>query len=299
MKKLYILRVIIISALTTVISIFSVFRKAGIKEGIVRLEYPMRWLRHYLIGSGKSIEVPSWIVKEGTNAMKVAIEEANIAYEDQFEGFDPYANKYEGLLRPYCVYHSTLYEGSGFYGRPILFYLLGGFTFRLYYNSKNNQFMVSGKDHYDWHSTVADDGSHQYFTSPLGTSKFVVFLVHLVGKIFGNEYFVTEGFPMDEAGISNRLWEDMKKVGAKEFNSYFVNQPIDIVCDIDIDNLLSSFPQTSWGGYIIKNETTEKTVVTICNDIIASVEEYDETDGYTSQYFTTLEKVRDFILQNA
>lgn len=298
MKKLYILRVMIIAALTTVISIFSVFRKAGVKEGIVRLEYPMRWLRHYLIGSGKSIEVPSWIVKEGTNAMKVAIEEANISYEDQYGGFDPYANKYEGLLRPYCVYHSTLYEGSGFYGRPILFYLLGGFTFRLYY--KNRQFIVSGKDHYDWHCTVANDGSRQYFTSPLGSSKFMVLLVYLAGRIFGDQYFVTEGFPMGEAGISNRLWEDMKKVGAKEFNSYFVNQPIDIVCDIDIDNILSSFPQTSWGGYIIKNEAEEgRTVVTICNDIVASIEEYDETDGCTSQYFTSLEEVRNLLLQNA
>ena len=294
MKKLYILKVIIIAALTAAITVFFVFRKVGIKGGIVRLEYPMRWLRHYLIGSGESIEVPSWIVKEGTNAMKVAIEEANIAYEDQFEGFDPYANKYEGLLRPYCVYHSTLYEGSGFYGRPILFYLLGGFTFRLYYNSKNNQFMVSGKDHYDWHSIVADDGSRQYFTSPLGSSKFMVLLVYLVGKIFGDEYFVTEGFPMGEAGISNRLWEDMKKVGAKEFNSYFVNQQIYII--YDIDNLLSSFPQTSWGGYIIKTEDEERTVVTLRNDIVASVEEYDETDGCNSQYFTTLEKVRDFLL---
>lgn len=295
MEKLYILRVLIIAALTTAISIFSALRNVGIKGGAVRLEYPMRWLRHYLIGSGKSVEVPSWIVKEGANAMKVAIEKANIYYEDQYYGFDPYADKYEGLLRPYCVYHSTLYEGSGFYGRPILFYLLGGFTFRLYY--KNGQFMVSGKDHYDWHSTVANDGSHQYFTSPLGSSKFMVLIVYLMGKLFGDQYFVPEGFPMGEAGISNRLWEDMKKVGAKEFNSFFVNQPIDIVNDID--NLLSSFPQTNWGGYIIKNESEERTVVTINGGIVACIEEYDETDECTFQYFTTLEKVRDFLLPNA
>jgi hypothetical protein len=28
------------------------------------------------------------------------------------------------------------------------------------------------------------------------------------------------GFPSGDAGISNRLWEDMKLVGAKEFDSH-------------------------------------------------------------------------------
>ena len=285
MKRLSILRTSIVLVLTILVSVFSICRKAGFNGGLVRLEYPMRWLRHYLVGSGKAMEVPSWIVQEGTGAMKRAIEKAQLAAEDPYNGFDPYADQYGDLLRPYCVYHSTLYEGSGFYGRPILFYLLGGFTFRLYW--RNGQFMVSGKDHYDWHATVDRDGNRQYFTSPLGTSRPIVFLIHLMGKLFGEEYFVTNGFPMGEAGISNRLWEDFKLVGAKEFNSFFVNQPIELIDEID----LSSFPQTDWGGYIVEVSDKEDTVVTLCDGIVACVEGYDTCDNCTFQYYTTKEEV--------
>lgn len=291
MKKLNVLKNIIIAAFTAAIFVLFVCRKAGIKGGFIRLEYPMRWLRHYLVGNGRAMEVPDWIVQEGTGAMKRAIEKAQLAAEDSYSGFDPYADKYSGLLRPYCVYHSTLYEGSGFYGRPILFYLLGGFTFRLYW--RNGQFVVSGKDHYDWHATRDREGNPQYFTSPLGSSKPIVLLVHLMGKLFGEEYFVTNGFPMGEAGISNRLWEDFKLVGAKEFNSFFVNQPIELIDDID----LSSFPQEDdWGGYVVdvSDEDTDdevRTVVTLRDGIVVRVEEYDAYDNCLSQFYMTKEEV--------
>lgn len=291
MKKLAILKAIVVVVLTILVSVFSICRKAGFNGGLVRLEYPMRWLRHYLVGSGKAMEVPSWIVQEGTAAMKTAIAKAQIAAEDPCEGFDPYAGRYNKFLRPYCVYHSTLYAGEGFYGRPILFYLLGGFTFRLYW--RNGQFMVSGKDHYDWHATRDREGNPQYFTSPLGSSKPIVLLVYFMGKLFGEEYFVTNGFPMGEAGISNRLWEDFKEVGAREFNSFFVNQPIELIDDID----LSSFPQEDdWGGYVVdvSDEDTDdevRTVVTLCDGIVACVEEYDAYDNCLSQFYTTKEEV--------
>src|SRR5699024_2260769 len=115
----------------------------------------------------------------------------------------------------YCLSHSTLYKGRGFYNRPTLFYLLGGFSFEAIKTSKG--IAIIGEDIYDWHPT--QEGN--YFTSPLGNNVIINLLVKLMGIIFGGEYFVSNGFPSGEAGISNKLWADFEKVGAKPFKSQF------------------------------------------------------------------------------
>lgn len=185
--------------------------------------YPVKWLNHFLKGSGKAMLVPEELVAQAKPALKAAISRDcyyNNHDEDGYICNDIYFGKW-------CLNHSTLYEGSGFHGRPTLFYLLGGFTFRTYPCNPNknngNIAMVSGKDYYDWHSN-GEDGN--YFTSPLGDSKPMVLLIKLLGLVFGNDLFVTNGWPSGNCGISNKLWEEMYKVGAKSFYSYFENVPL-------------------------------------------------------------------------
>ena len=184
------------------------------KGSLKAYKYPVKWLNHYLKGSGKPLEVPDELVYQARSALLGAINK------------DDYYNRYYSttttLTGKYCVSHSTLYEGRGFYGRPSLFYVMGGFTFRLY--KKDGRYLVSGNDRYDWHPTEYGD----YFTSPLGKSKAMVFIIKVLGLIFGNDLFVTNGWPMGEAGISNKLWDELHKVGAKAFNSYFKNVEIEV-----------------------------------------------------------------------
>lgn len=190
MLKLYILRVIFIIGITIVMPFSG------------KLHYPLKWLRHYIIGSGKAMNVPSGLVHEAFSALCYA------------GGADNYGDSplyLKGQSGRFCVNHSTLYEGHGFYNRPTLFYLLGGFSFTAELD------MLVGEDHYDWHS----DENGNYFTSPLGDSKVILKLLKIAGAIFGTEYFTLCGFPSGEAGISNKLWEDLQFVGAKPFDSYF------------------------------------------------------------------------------
>lgn len=132
MKKLCILRVLIIAVFNSFLFAMAnmpVWMKQFefVRKGF-KLVWPIYWLRHYLRGTGKALRVPEFIVKEAEEVFLAAIKESNDSY---CRG--PVLGGYSSLkYRPYCVYHSTLYEGAGFHGRPTLFYLLGGFTFRLY-----------------------------------------------------------------------------------------------------------------------------------------------------------------------
>lgn len=182
--------------------------------------YPMKWLLHFLEGGGEPLEVPEELVVQAKEAFNKAIYWNNYKVkEDYFCG-------------KYCVNSSTLYEGSGFYNRPTLFYLLGGFSFNVYPCKEDNKYvyMVSGKDYYDWHST--DNG--KYYTSPLGNNPIMAVLIKVLGLIFGNDLFVANGWPMGQAGISNKLWEEMYKVGARSFYSYFSNIPMFTMSERDV-----------------------------------------------------------------
>lgn len=191
--KLYVLKLIIMAII-----------KMAIIINIKGLKYPLTWLLHYLEGSGAPMEVPSCLVQSAKSAFSKAI------WYDCYGTIE--GGEWEGK---YCVSHSTLYEGCGFYNRPILFYLLGGFSFEAIKTSKG--IAVIGEDVYDWHPTKEGN----YFTSPLGNNILINLLVKLMRIIFGNEYFVSHGFPSGETGISNKLWADFEKVGAKPFKSKF------------------------------------------------------------------------------
>ena len=193
-----------------------------------KLVLPIIWLRHYLLGSGKARKVSTETVLEAKAVFETAISEGNDP-----SSWAPSLGDYWKFYRPYCVYHSTLYKGSGFHGRPTLFYLLGGFTFRLYPGKAERELVVSGNDHYDWHA----DELGRYFSSPIGTGKVAHAVIWLAGLLFGREYFLGEGSPYSvtgEMGVSNRLWADMKLTGAAEFDSYFENISLGIYSEEEL-----------------------------------------------------------------
>lgn len=217
--KLRVLRAIILAVSTAVI----VAAKLGTKAA-QPFEYPLIWLRHYVWGSGKAMNVPDNLVQEAKEAFRTTLDRY-YAY-DGWDNYAPSRSSDDPFGAYHCLYHSTIYEGSGFYNRPTLFYLLGGFTFLLRRDGK-----VSGKDHYDWHPT--EDG--KYFTSPLGTGKVAAICMAIADKVFGHEWFVVGGFPSGEHGISNKLWDDLHLVGAKEFNSWF--DQVEIFSNDDIHEI--------------------------------------------------------------
>lgn len=193
--KLRILRVMIIVALKIIITLST-----------NKLKLPMRWLLHYLIGSGHALIVP----KSTINACCDTI--SNVIKRDGY------------VKGSHCIDSSTLYDGRGFEGRPSLFYLVGGFTFNI--NTIQGRICLSGVDRYDWHPV--QEGN--YFTSPLGHGRLILTLVKVLAFVFGKEYFPINGFPSSEAGISNKLWEDFSLVGAREFTSHMA-----CVLDMSLD----------------------------------------------------------------
>ena len=221
--KLSILRVLFIIALAASFAATFVMKK--------EYHLPVKWLLHFLVGTGKDLKVPDYVVIEAQSALERAMKDNN------------YGNtRISGM---YCVNHSTLYEGSGFHGRPTLFYLLGGFSFC--YNESTNR--VSGNDEYDWHS----NGNGNYLTSPLGDGKVMTAIVKVMGKLFGDDLFVVDGWPSNETGISNKLWEEFYKVGAKSFKSTFdcyVEFDSDFINSIRENNSFNYFEEVIVGdGY--------------------------------------------------
>ena len=245
--KLFVLRIMFIVSLS-VASICTLFVK---KE----YHYPVRWLLHFLLGSGKDIKVPDYIVVGAKSALERAMRD------------NDYSNiKLSGM---YCVNHSTLYEGSGFHGRPTLFYLLGGFSF--YYDEATSR--VSGHDYYDWHSN--NDGN--YFTSPLGEGVVMTTIVKIMGKLFGEDLFVTNGWPSGETGLSNKLWEEFYKVGAKSFNSVFdcyVEFDEDFLFEIRADLATDYFEQEIVG----ENSSYHRLYEIDDNRAIFEINHYDEDE---------------------
>lgn len=240
--KLYVLKLMFIFVFSAVI----LTAKLTGNKKFVNLAWPMKWLRHYLLGKGTDLIVPDFIVKGAKSALLTAINRSNADLNDYCYWDAPILDVHEDgsidLKRRYCVYHSTLYEGAGFFGRPVLFYLMGGFTFRLL-EMEGGEMEILGVDHYDWHPTPEGE----YFTSPIGDGWLAKTAIKILGAIFGSQYFVNAGFPSNEAGISNKLWADMKLVGAQEFNSRFKTR-IELDPE-EILDLVSYF----WFGYEYSN----------------------------------------------
>lgn len=165
-------------------------------KAIHALYWPTLWLSHYLNGSGKTLKVPVEVMEQ---AAPLFVNRCGYLI-DSHNGVNTVG-----------LHHSTLYEGSGFHGRPSLFYLVGGFTYKV--EATTHGIRVYGEDVYDWHPSEYG----KYFTSPIGTNKIICAIAQFVlGSYFSSENSVT-----GEKGISNRLWEDFLKVGAQDFLSVF------------------------------------------------------------------------------
>ena len=149
---------------------------------------PVKWLKHYAVGSGKTLLIPAWVISQAEDSFYLAQERGYCDKENIF------------------LHSSTLYDGVGFQNRPVLFYLVGGCTGRLC------QGRLILTDRYDWHPTKEG----KYFTSGLGFSPKVDKVLHF---LLGEEYYPLQGFPMGHPGISNQLWADLVEVGAKPFIS--------------------------------------------------------------------------------
>lgn len=197
MKRLRILKNIVVVVASICIYVFDALNRVGIDVRISYVKYPLVWLRHYLRGSGEDMIVPQKIVDDAYNAFINTIS-VHGGYDDP----------------SYCLYSSTLYVGRGFYSRPVLFYLVGGFTFSMERIDDEN-IVFKAVDRYDWHPTEYGE----FFTSPLGHGILCRVLCAVLGFVFGRQYFGNENSVTGEYGISNRLWFDMLQVGAKEFDS--------------------------------------------------------------------------------
>ena len=278
--KLLVLRIMFIMALSA----------SWIGTYFIKKEYhfPVEWLLHYLVGTGKDKKVPARVLKQAEAVFAEAILKNHLGNED--------------LGGLYAVSHSTMYEGSGFSERPSLFYILGCFLFS--YEPRTGK--ISGSDHYDWHS---DPEADSYFTSPLGYNKWIVKACNVLGKIFGDDLFVTErsdfnhlviaGGYSGQAAISNKLWEVLEVAGAKEFDTIFegyVHIPRNIVSmairnhrrngrDIAIERFSRIIKRAIVSKYEDGDlDCSEITINAYCGDYIkATVCVYAETEDYESE----------------
>lgn len=130
------------------IAIFKIIRIAdkltfGKIKAIHALYWPTMWLSHYLNGSGKTLVVPTEVMEQ---AAPLFVNRCGYLI-DSYNGTNTVG-----------LHHSTLYEGSGFHGRPSLFYLVGGFTYKVEAVTKGIR--VYGEDLYDGHYS----GDHLHYS---------------------------------------------------------------------------------------------------------------------------------------
>ena len=178
-----------------------------------------QWLFHYLQGSGQPLHLPSEVIT-GVAQTLARLWAATVpdALTGKLAG-----QRFENNV---ILGHSTEYEGSGFQGRPEAFYTVGGFHYTVKIDQRLGKVELDGTDVYDWHEIASESWDEESFsyvtTGQWYTSPFPQrygWLVQLAAKVFGSEYFVVGGWPMGEAGISNRLWADLVQVGAKPFTT--------------------------------------------------------------------------------
>lgn len=178
-----------------------------------------QWLFHYLQGSGQPLRLPGEVITGAAQTLaRLWAATAPEVLTGKLTG-----QRFENDV---LLGHSTEYEGSGFSGRPEAFYTVGGFHYTVKVDRRLGKVELAGEDVYDWHAVASerwDEESCSYVTtSEWYTSPFpqrLGWLVKLAAKVFGNEYFVVGGWPMGEAGISNRLWADLVSAGAKPFTT--------------------------------------------------------------------------------
>lgn len=180
-----------------------------------------QWLFHYLRGSGQPLHLPGEVI----TGVQQTLARLWAATAPEVLTGELAGQHFENNV---LLGHSTEYAGRGFSGRPEAFYTVGGFHYTVKVSQRCAGGMVElkGEDVYDWHVVTSerwDEESCSYVTtSEWYTSPFPAklgWLVQLAAKVFGSEYFVVGGWPMGEAGISNRLWADLAEVGARPFTT--------------------------------------------------------------------------------
>ena len=143
-----------------------------------------QWMAAYLLRlwTGQDVPAPAW-AQEAVQPMIERVVENALYY-----GSKPWI-------------HSTDYDSSGFYGRPELFYLVGGFVLEV--TEHDDHVHVTARDVYDWHPAETEGDEPFWFVSPLP--------VRLPGEwawctwdVFGHTFFAPA---FDGAlGVSNYLW---------------------------------------------------------------------------------------------
>jgi len=188
--KLVILRIIML------IGMWGAWRLTGLHR--------IQWMYHYLTGRGSDMEVKVHLLEQVKSTLLEVVDEYDLCLGwDRFE-----EDGVEYVVNWHHFNHSTLYPGAGFYGRPELFYLVGGFTFQSLWIEDVCQSLYL-KDEYDWHPNPEG----WYFGSPLP----IPWLIKALGWVFGEKYFNMHCMPSMQCGISNELWHDLEYVGAKPF----------------------------------------------------------------------------------
>lgn len=173
-------------------------------------EYPLKWLLHYLEGSGKDLIVPADVCEAAADAFTSAVNN-DVRFEESAssiwrDGSNFYVN------------HSLMYGIDGFEDKPILFYLLGGFTFHL-----NADHSIYAEDVYDWHPNKGEE--KEYFSSPLGEEFGELFA--LLNQMFPYNWFTEDG------DVSNKFFADMELVGAKPFTSKIIYKDGPLIDEIN------------------------------------------------------------------
>ena len=95
---------------------------------------------------------------------------------------------------------STTYRERGFYGRPELFYLVGGFNFTVDFAGETVNVVAS--DIYDWHHHINSYEEPMWYASPI--PRIPVSWVWPLNDFLGHTFF-QESFGGD-FGVSNYLW---------------------------------------------------------------------------------------------
>lgn len=163
------------------------------------------WLAHYLLGGGGEKVMPPAHVRE---ILPMLAGGTRLAYEvghSHFGGFDLVRSVILRDGRQLCrigSYSSTNYEGSGFGGRPEAFYLIGGFTYTVISGPGGVQ--VVGADVYDWNANKGGT----WFVVPIPKP------MYWACQPLSKKYFF-------DGGVSNQLWHDMARVGARPFKTRF------------------------------------------------------------------------------
>ena len=157
---------------------------------------PLKWLLHYLEGSGTDLLIPNEVIDEAEEAILSAFTK-DLKFETGYKS--PFNRDSK-----YFVNHSLMYGSAGFEEKPILFYLVGGFTYSL------KGMKLYAEDVYDWHPNKGEN--KEYFSSPLGEEFAPLF--RILDSMFPYGWFDGEN-----GSVSNKFFADMEEAGAKPFKS--------------------------------------------------------------------------------